>query len=81
MGVMKENLLELLGELNNAIREALCNSQDVLTAVAAIEEASGNVRISIDVLLPGATDLERPSFPGKNIEYDVQFLRSMKIEP
>jgi predicted RNase H-like HicB family nuclease len=39
-----------------------CNSEDVLAAIATIEEALGNVRISIDVLLTGATDLERP-FP------------------
>ena len=59
----------------------MCNSQNVLIAVAAIE-AFGNVRIAIDVLLPGVTDVERPSFPdSKNTEYDLQFLRSMKIEP
>ena len=79
---MKEDLFELLGKLNNAIREALCNSEDVLAAIATIEETLGNVRISVDVLLSRATDLERPPSPDrKNTEYDVQFLRSMKIDP
>lgn len=42
----------LLDNLSSAINEALYNSNDVLHALAAVEEVVGDFRISIDMLLP-----------------------------
>jgi hypothetical protein len=76
---MKQDVRDLLDKLNAAITDAICND-DVLCAIANVEEAVGNVRSSIDVFLPSVTDFElKPFAESGETDYDVQFLRSMKI--
>jgi hypothetical protein len=78
-----KDLSGLLDQLNRTINDALWDSEPFLDAVAALEEAVGNFRISIDVLLaapngspPGS---EQPE--SEAAESDTEFLRSLKIDP
>jgi hypothetical protein len=48
---MDEQLSDLLGELRDAVNEALLNSERIKAAVAALEQAGRDVQIAIDAVL------------------------------
>jgi hypothetical protein len=68
-----DSLPDLFNDLSQAMNQALWRSKKVLDAAAALEQAVGNFRISIDVLLPPAA-----SGPGGS---EPQFLRSSSQGP
>ena len=78
---MKE-LPELLGDLSDAINQALLRSGHVLNAAAALENAVGGFQISVDVILPqtagpGPSALPLASDPTGS---DAEFLRSLRVK-
>jgi len=72
---------DLLDDLSDAISQALSRSDRFLDAAAALEEAVGDFRISIDVLLPHVADPNSSARPSAvdPTESDVEFLRSLKV--
>lgn len=78
---MNERLKDLLDDLSTAIDNALCG-EDVMDALARIEEAVGKVEIAVDVFLPAVSNVHvKRRSTAINTEDDLRFLRSMRIEP
>jgi len=76
-----KDLSDLLDDLSDAINQALWRSDGFLDASAALQEAAGDFRISIDVLLPQAAHANSSARPVAvdPTESDVEFLRSLKV--
>lgn len=77
-----KDLSDLLDDLSDAINQALWRSDCFLDAAAALEEAAGDFRISVDVLLPQAADANSSARPlaVDPAESDAEFLRSLKVK-
>ncbi|HTS46901.1 MAG TPA: hypothetical protein VMH05_03095 [Bryobacteraceae bacterium] len=77
-----KDLSDLLDDLSDAINQALWRSGGFLDAAAALQEAAGDFRISVDVVLPQAADPHSSARPVAvdPTESDVEFLRSLKVK-
>jgi len=77
-----KDLSDLLDDLSDAINQALWRSDRFLDAAAALEEAVGDFRISVDLLLPQAAEQNASARPlaADPTESDVEFLRSLKVK-
>ncbi len=77
-----KDLSDLLDDLSEAINQALWHSDGVLDAAGALEDAVGDFRISVDVLLPQTADSKSSARPPAvdPTESDVEFLRSLKVK-
>jgi hypothetical protein len=79
---MQESLSKLLTELKIAIHHSL-SSDDVMAAMAALEEAGHQINFALDVTLNRGGNEESPDVEeGQEFEFtptDALFLRSLRI--
>jgi len=77
-----KDLSDLLDDLRDAVNQTLWRSDRFLDAAAALEEAVGDFRISVDLLLPQEADPKSSARPiaVDPTESDVEFLRSLKVK-
>jgi len=78
---MNQDIAELLDDLNRAINDALWSSEEILGLLTVLEEAIGDFRISVDLLLPGVdgpkpSNTAQPRWTGD----DLRFLRTLKLK-
>ena len=78
---MNQDIAELLDDLNRAINDALWSSEEILGLLTVLEEAIGDFRISVDLVLPGVDD-PKPSNPAQPrlTGDDLRFLRTLKLK-
>ena len=77
-----KDLSDLMNDLSEAINQALWRSGRFADAAAALQEALGDFRISIDVLLPEESKPDSNAALGANepTQSDVDFLRSLRVK-